>query len=133
MAYYNNSTAHTQDQAAKQHILAAARVSWDDHHDTPPASSEELCQHLEQRLHSEKGYMLNRPNANRAAICADWLRGLALNIEFMNHNILELAKAWGSLPAAPTERQEQAILANYWHYMAVKTLQLIDGYHVPKD
>jgi hypothetical protein len=38
--------------------------------------------------------------------------------------ILELAKEWGSLPADATERQEQAILDNWFNFAANKTAQL---------
>jgi len=127
MAYFNGSTAHTQDQAAKRHILDAARHSWDDNNETPPASNFELCEHIKQRFDHEAQH-----NGEQAA-CCNWLQGLALNIEFMNHNILELAQDWGALPVNPTEKQQAQILKGYWDYMAAKTLQLMRGYHVPKD
>jgi len=63
----------------------------------------------------------------------DWLQGLALNIEFTNYRILKLAVLWGSIPEKATTKQENKILDTYWSFMAVKTLQLIDGYRVPKD
>jgi hypothetical protein len=56
----------------------------------------------------------------------DYLQGLGgcLSIAFNNHEILEMAKEFGSIPKDATERQEDAILENYWRFMANKLIQL---------
>ena len=63
----------------------------------------------------------------------EWLQGLALPIEYMNYDIIQLAKDWGSLPENATEKQEDDICDNYWNFMANKLSQLFDGYRVPKE
>lgn len=49
-----------------------------------------------------------------------WFSGLCsvCSLPYMNHEILEYAVKWGSLPRNYTEAQADKILENYWHYMA---------------
>lgn len=56
----------------------------------------------------------------------NWLMGLpsAINIAFYNHDILQLAKQWQTLPADATEKQEDKVLANYWQFMAMRIISL---------
>lgn len=112
------------DKKAKLHIL-------DSMCDHSHLSNEEKAAHLKQRFHSECGHEIVRYGELKA--CANWLQGLALNIEFMNGGIIELAKEWGSLEQDATEKQEQKILDNYWSFMANKCLQLMRGYRIPKE
>jgi hypothetical protein len=83
------------------------------------------------RFTSEYGWRIDRIGKIRSI--AEWLQGLALNIAFYNHDIIELAKAWGSIPEDATEKQKQKILDNYWIFMANKLHQLFEGYRVPKE
>jgi len=50
--------------------------------------------------------------------------GGCLHIAFNNHDILELAKDYGSISNNATEKEEQKILDNYWVFMANKLIQL---------
>jgi len=117
------SKSSVLDRAAKLHIL-------DSMCDHSHLSNEEKAAHIKQRFHSECGHEISRYGELTA--CTPWLQGLALNIEYMNHEIIELAKEWGSLEHDATEKQEQKILDNYWSFMANKCLQLMRGYRVPK-
>lgn len=56
----------------------------------------------------------------------EWLAGLptAINIDFENYKILELAKNWDSLPINATEKQEDKILCNWFAFISVKFFQL---------
>lgn len=115
------------DRLAKLHILDSIETGLDNE---PLTNDKDRIIYLKQRFESEYEWsveIVGRPRAMR-----DWLQGLALNIEFNNYDILQLAKQWGSLPIESTEAQENKILDNYWRLMATKTLQLIDGYRVPK-
>jgi len=57
---------------------------------------------------------------------ADWLQGLpsAIDIEYYNFDIIQLAKKWEAIPQNATEKQEQKILDNYWDFMSCKFFQL---------
>ena len=61
----------------------------------------------------------------------EYLTGLpsGFDIPFMNYDIIELAKKFKSLPKKPTEKQEQKILDNYWHFVASKLIRLHDLKH----
>ena len=116
------------DKKVKSYILSTIE---DDGNGTELNNNAEKCSHLKERFSAEYGWRVNQVGRQKAMI--DWLQGLALNIEFMNYRILKLAVLWGSIPDKATTKQENKILDNYWSFMAVKTLQLIDGYRVPKD
>lgn len=70
----------------------------------------------------EMGWQVSREGMQRAV--RDWLQGLALNIPFNNHEILQLAQQTGHLPESPTEHQEDKILEEYWDFMASTFLYL---------
>jgi len=115
------------DKTVKSYILECIE---EDGEGNPIATTADKIAYLKQRFNSEYAYNIKRLGALKA--CTDWLQGLALNIEFTNYEILELAKSWGSLADDATEKQEDAIISNYWHFMANKCLQLMNGYRVPK-
>lgn len=81
---------------------------------------------LHEIFNAEYGWRVNQIGKQGAVM--DWLQGLptALTIPFYNHEILELAKSWGSIPQDASEKQEDKILANYWNFMAAKLCQLFD-------
>jgi len=58
----------------------------------------------------------------------EYIQGLpsGFDIPFMNYEILELAKKYGSIPNNATEKQEDKILDNYWHFIANKLIKLHD-------
>lgn len=92
------------------------------------ASNQQLVAHLHKRFKSEYGYRVQQVGAMTAM--TDWLQGLAINIPYMNYEIIELAKKEGSLPQNATDAQEQKILDNYWHFMANQVLKLFRKYKV---
>jgi len=61
----------------------------------------------------------------------NWLMGLpsAINIEFKNYRILEIAKEWGSLDLDATEKEEYNIINNWFSfiYMRFRGLCRIHG------
>ena len=116
------------DQAVKSYILSTID---EDGNGNQLNTNAEKCAYLKERFVTEYGWRMQQVGPQKAMI--EWLRGLALNIEFMNYRILKLAVLWGSIPDKATTKQENKILDNYWSFMAVKTLQLIDSYRVPKD
>ena len=87
--------------------------------------------HVNARFMSEYGHEIARYGRQKAMI--NWPMGLAINIEFMNFEILKLAVKWGSIPENYSEKQADKILDNYWDFMAGKLLQLINGYRIPKS
>ena len=66
-------------------------------------------EYVEQRFYTEYHWRVKQ--VGRQAAMLDWLQGLAINIAFYNHDILELAIKWGSLPSISTsEKKKDKIL-----------------------
>jgi len=110
------------DKTAKRYIIDSIDGSG---YDLPGLKQDEdKINFLSHCFNSEAGWNIKRVGPLKAM--TEWLQGLpsSCNIAFANHEILGLAKQWGSLSETPTEREEDKILANYWHFMANKTLQL---------
>jgi hypothetical protein len=75
---------------------------------------------------SEYAHNIAYFNHNEPLAFADYLAGLpsCINIEFRHYYILEMAKQWGSIPENATEKQEEKILSNWFHYVANNFFQL---------
>lgn len=88
------------------------------------ASAEEKIQYVFDRFNSEFShpYEIKRNPSDQNRL-AEWLSGLAINIPYMNYDILETAKRMHEVSEL-TEKQEDAILANHWNFYAFKLLQL---------
>lgn len=87
-------------------------------------NDKEKLQFLKTTFESEYSWALKKYSVQNAL--SMWLTGLpsCINIAFNNHDILDLAHEWGSLPENSTVRQENKILTNYWQFMAVQILKL---------
>ncbi len=89
-------------------------------------NNQDKIDYLFNRFYSEYDWSIKRNGKLKAMI--DWLQGLALDIEFYNHDILELAKVMGSVNDNLTEKQEDKILLNYWNFMANIILSMEKDY-----
>ena len=49
---------------------------------------------------------------------AEWLSGLALDIEYYYSSIVELAVKMGSINENPSKKLQQKVIDNYWSFMA---------------
>lgn len=121
------------DRLAKLHIIGALRDKLNDYEydNAYTMTNKEAGQAGAQIFADEYQWRVDQVGPQNAAI--DWLQGLAINIEYRNHAILEMAQEWGSISPDATERQEERILNNYWQFMAAKTLQVFNGYRVPAE
>lgn len=72
------------------------------------------------RFKSEYGWRVKQVGVLNAL--TDWLQGLALNVPFYNHEILELAGALESSEAA-----QDMILTNYWKRLAGAAMAMMSG------
>lgn len=68
----------------------------------------------------------NNRNGNPVTLFTEWLQGLpsSFNVDYENYRIIEIAKEWGSLQPDATERQEYAIINNWFNYIANKFFTL---------
>ena len=131
------------DKTAKLYLLDAMRSHLDECDKLsawayPPQGKnayglppKEIIEIIKDDFYSSHTWAIDRYGLQRAL--TEWLQGLALPIDYTYHNIIELAKEWGSIPQNATSKQEDKICDNYWSFMANKLSQLFDGYRVPKE
>jgi len=77
---------------------------------------EAKIEQLFKQFYSEYGYLV--PMYGKQPAIAQWLQGLALNIEYYNQDIVDLAVRFGSIDANPSHRLECKVIENYWKFMA---------------
>ena len=68
------------------------------------------------RFNSEYGWNIERDGKFKAI--SEWLSGLALDIEYYNDAIVDLAVKMGSIDPNPSEKLKDKVAANYWDFMA---------------
>ena len=106
------------DKTVKQYILGCV-------------NRPDPIEYIRGRFYSECGLRIHQ--AGRWKAMRGWLQGVSLPIAFSDHEILELARKWGSILPFASEAKEEKIVREYWGFMAAKVLQLLDGYRVPKE
>ena len=79
-------------------------------------------------FNDEYGWSIERNGESRAL--KEWLSGLPsiISLPFSNHDILQLAKKFGTLAENATEKQEDHILLNYYGFMAMQLTKLKKRY-----
>mgnify|MGYP003143207554 CR=1 FL=1 len=96
------------------------------HEDTkgnPIKTEQEKTEYIFNRFYSEYDFEIKRFGKVQAMI--NWLQGLALDIEYMNGAIYQLAQEMGSIDfnPEPSDKEFYKIVDNYWNYMALVILK----------
>ena len=68
------------------------------------------------RFNSEYGFMIERVGKYKAM--SEWLSGLALDIEYYDDAILDLAIKMGSINPNPNNKLKNTVTQNYFDFMA---------------
>ena len=97
----------------KEYILSCIE---DDIDGQPLTSDTDKINYIFKRFYSEYGFRVQQ--VGKFAAMTDWLQGLALNIEYWNDAIIDLAIRLGSIDENPSEKLQQKVSANYWRFMA---------------
>ena len=84
--------------------------------DEPLKTDQEKIKYLFKRFNSEYGFMIERVGKQKAI--AEWLSGLALNIEYYYTDIVKLAVKMGSIDENPSDKLKSKVEQNYWNFMA---------------
>ena len=82
----------------------------------PISSEADKINYIFDRFNSEYGWRVSQ--VGKVAAMVDWLQGLALNIEFYNDEIINLAVRLGSIDENPSEKLQDRVIENYWNFMA---------------
>ena len=97
----------------KKYILSTIET---DNEDKPLKTDQDKIQYIFDRFNSEYGFMIERVGKQKAI--SEWLSGLALDIEFYNDAIVDLAIKMGSINPNPNDKLRNTVTANYWDFMA---------------
>jgi len=79
-------------------------------------TDQEKINHILDRFNKEYGFMIERVGQQKAM--AEWLSGLALDIEYYYDDIVKLAIKMGSIEENPSEKLQARVKENYWNFMA---------------
>ena len=97
----------------KKYILSTIET---DNEDKPLKTDQDKIQYIFDRFNSEYGFMIERVGKYKAM--SEWLSGLALDIEYYNDAIVDLAIKMGSIDPKPDDKLKNTVAANYWDFMA---------------
>ena len=97
----------------KKYILGTIETGIDDE---PLKTNQEKIKYIFDRFYSEYGFMIERVGKQKAM--EEWLRGLALNIEWYDDAIVDLAIKMGSIDPNPSNKLRSKVEQNYWLFMA---------------
>lgn len=114
----------TYFQHATNHILAAIESDGFNgcDYNNPCETEKEKAEFSYGCFMSEMKWRVDQ--AGMKAAVNDWLSGLALNIAFYNHEILENAEKWGGLPENASEFEQDIYLKNYFPFMGTRLIAL---------
>jgi hypothetical protein len=97
----------------KNYILSTIE---EDSEGKPITTEQEKINYIFDRFNSEYGFMINRVGKYKAM--SEWLSGLALDIEYYDDAIVDLAVKMGSIDPNPNDKLKGKVAANYWDFMA---------------
>ena len=97
----------------KNYILSTIE---EDGEGKPLNTEQEKVTYLFNRFNSEYGFMIERVGKQKAI--AEWLAGLALDIEYQYDDIVKLAIKMGSIEENPSDKLQARVQNNYWNFMA---------------
>ena len=118
------------DSTVKQYILDCIDL---DCYDESASNPQEAAKKVISFIISEADFPRNRQLfGSDQGIIANHLAGLPsyIDIEYRNHEIINLAVKWGSLPEDYTEKQADKVLDNWFNFIAAKLIQISNGYRV---
>ena len=81
----------------------------------PIQTKAEKAKYIIDRFYKEYGFQVDRIGKQKAI--AEWLSGLALNIEYYNQDIVQLALDMGSINSNPSDKLQEKVINNYWSFM----------------
>lgn len=97
----------------KEYILSCIE---EDIEGNPITSEADKINYIFDRFNSEYGWRVQQ--VGKLSAMTDWLQGLALNIEYRNYALIDLAVKLGSIDENPSEKLQEQVCDNYWRFMA---------------
>ena len=97
----------------KKYILECVEL---DNDEKELKTDQEKIKYIFDRFYSEYGFHIPRVGKQKAM--AEWLSGLALDIEYYYDDIVNLAVKMGSIDPNPSDQLRSKVQQNYWLFMA---------------
>ena len=97
----------------KNYILSTIE---EDGEGKPLTTDQEKINYIFDRFNSEYGFMIERVGKQKAM--AEWLSGLALDIEYYYDDIVKLAIEMGSIDPNPSDKLRNKVEQGYWDFMS---------------
>ena len=97
----------------KNYILSTIE---EDGEGKPLTTESEKIDYIFDRFNSEYGFMIERVGKYKAM--SEWLSGLALDIEYYNDSIVDLAIKMGSIDPNPNDKLRNKVEQGYFDFMA---------------
>ena len=97
----------------KNYILSSIE---EDGEGKPLTTDQEKINYIFDRFNSEYGFMIERVGKQKAM--AEWLSGLALDIEYYYDDIVKLAIEMGSIDPNPSDKLRNKVEQGYWDFMS---------------
>ena len=97
----------------KKYILSTIETGLNDE---PLKTDQDKIKYIFDRFNSEYGFMIDRVGKQKAI--AEWLSGLALDIEYYYDDIVKLAIKMGSIDENPNDKLRNKVEQGYFDFMA---------------
>jgi hypothetical protein len=97
----------------KNYILSTIE---EDGEGKPLTTESKKIDYIFDRFNSEYGFMIERVGKYKAM--SEWLSGLALDIEYYDDAIVDLAIKMGSINPNPNDKLKNTVTQNYFDFMA---------------
>ena len=97
----------------KNYILSTIE---EDGEGKPLTTDQEKINYIFDRFNSEYGFMIERVGKQKAM--AEWLSGLALDIEYYYYDIVKLAIEMGAIDPNPSDKLRNKVEQGYWDFMS---------------
>jgi len=96
----------------KNYILSTIE---EDGEGKPLRTDQEKINYIFDRFNSEYGFMIERVGKQKAM--SEWLSGLALDIEYYDDAIVDLAIKLGSINSDPSNKLRTQVSQNYFNFI----------------
>jgi hypothetical protein len=88
----------------------------------PCRTEKEKAAFSYNRFMSEMGWLVKQAGIKR--VVNDWLSGLALNIAYNNHDILELGEKWGEINENASEARQDFYIEHWFNNLSASLIYL---------
>lgn len=125
-----NITTAKLNRLIKKHLLESIDIEDKKGNLIENPTIQARIDYASSRFNNEMSGTITR-SGNQQAI-ESWLRGLAINVDFYNNDIIKMYEGWGAINKDLTDDEHTALIDSYWHSLAFNLSALFRGHFVPR-